>query len=147
MLSRLKSLWRNLRHPDRVDRELDHEVGAVFDLLVDEKTKSGLSLEQARRAATIELGRVHSITQQVREERAGATIDAVVKDVRYGARMLRANPGFTLVVVLSLAAGIGANSAIFSIANALLFRTLPVPQPQDVYTMRFESRLPTVQRI
>jgi predicted permease len=146
MLSRLKSLWRNLRHPDRVDRELDHEVGAVFDLLVDEKIKSGLSLEVARRAATIELGRVHSITQQVREERAGATIDAVVKDVRYGARMLRANPGFTLVVVLSLAAGIGANSAIFSVANALLLRTLPVPDPDHVYQVQFESRLAMVPR-
>ena len=56
MLSRLRSLWRNLRHRDRVDRDLDHEVRAVFDLLVDEKMQAGLSLEQARRAATLELG-------------------------------------------------------------------------------------------
>ena len=127
------SLWRNLRHRDRVDRDLDDEVRAVFDLLVDEKIKAGLSLEQARRAATIELGREASITQQVREERAGASLDAVVKDVRYGARMLRANPGFTLVVVLSLAVGIGANSAMFSVANALLLRTLPVPEPEQLH--------------
>src|SRR5688572_32785271 len=120
MLARLRSLWRNLVQRDRVDRDLDDEVRAVFDILVDEKIKSGLSLEQARRAATIELGREAAITQQVRETRAGASLDAVVKDIQYGARMLRANPGFTLVVVLSLAAGIGANSAIFSIANAML---------------------------
>ena len=57
--------------------------------------------------------------------------------MRYGARMLRANPGFTLVVVLSLAAGIGANSAIFSVANALLLRTLPVPEPEQLYIARY----------
>ena len=147
MWTRLRSLWRNLWHRDRVDRELDSEVGAVFDILVDEKIKSGLSLEQARRAATLELGRVHSITQQVREERAGATIHAIGKDIRYGARMLRANPGFTLVVVLSLAAGIGANSAIFSIADAMLLRTVPVPEPEHLYVARYESRIPVAQRV
>src|SRR5688572_1372038 len=147
MLARLRSLWRNLVQRDRVDRDLDDEVRAVFDILVDEKIKSGLSLEQARRAATIELGREAAITQQVRETRAGASLDAVVKDIQYGARMLRANPGFTLVVVLSLAAGIGANSAIFSIANAMLLRALPVPEPEHVYVARFESRVPALQRV
>jgi predicted permease len=147
ILPRLRSLVRNLLHRDRVDRDLDHEVRAMFDLLVDEKLKAGLSPEQARRAATLELGRVDSITQQVREERTGASVDAVIKDVRYGARMLRANPGFTLVVVLSLAAGIGANSAIFSVANALIFRTLPVPEPEHLYAARYQSRLPAQPRI
>jgi predicted permease len=147
ILARLRSLWRNLRHTGRVDHDLDQEVRAVFDLLVDEKIKSGLSLEQARRAATLELGRVDAITQQVREERTGASIDAIAKDIRYGARMLRANPGFTLVVVLSLAAGIGANTAIFSVANAVLFRELPVPAPNELHVVRYQSRLPVAQRV
>jgi predicted permease len=146
MLARVKSIWRNLRDRDRADRDLDSEVRAVFDILVDEKIKTGLSLEQARRAATIELGRIDAIKQRVREERAGSTLDAIAKDVRYGARMLRANPGFTLVVVLSLAAGIGANSAIFSIANAMLLKTMPIPEPDHVYVARFQSRVPITQR-
>ena len=147
MQARLRSVWRTLRHRDAVDRDLDDEVRAVFEILVDEKTRAGMSLERARRAATIELGREHAITQQVREARAGASLDAVIKDVRYGARMLRANPGFTAVVVLSLAAGIGANSAIFSIANAVLLKTLPIAEPENVHVMRFESRLPMTPRV
>ena len=146
MFSRFASLWRNLLHRDRVDRDLDAEVRAVFDILVDEKVKKGLSLEQARRAATLELGRVDGITQRVREERSGASLDAVIQDVRYGARMLRANRGFTVVVVLSLAIGIGANSALFSIANALLLRTLPVPDVDHLYRVGIESRIPVTQR-
>jgi predicted permease len=147
MLARLRSLWRNLRHRDRVDSDLDHEVNAVFDILVDEKVKSGLSIEQARRAATLELGRVHSITQQVREERTGATVDALLKDVRYGARTLRANPGFTLVIALSLGVAIGANSALFSVANALLLRTLPVPEVHTLNMVRYEPRESMAPRV
>src|SRR5687768_14981842 len=146
MLARLASLWRNLRHRDRVDRDLDAEVRAVFDILVDEKMRAGMTRDQARRAATLELGRVDGITQQVREERTGATLDALIKDVRYGARMLRANLGFTTVVVLSLAVGIGANSALFSVANALLLRSLPVPQPDHLHMVRIQSRLSVAPR-
>jgi predicted permease len=140
MFSRFASLWRNLRHRDHVDRDLDAEVRAVFDILVDEKVKAGLSLEQARRAATIELGRVDAVTQRVREERSGAWLDAFFKDIRYGARTLRANRGFTAVVVLSLAIGIGANTALFSIANAMLLRTLPVPDVHSLRLVRIEPR-------
>ena len=142
MLSRLRSLWRNLRQRDSVDRDLDDEVRAVFDILVDEKMRGGMTREQARRAATLELGRVDSITQQVREERTGAALDALMQDLRYGARRLGANPGFTAIVVLSLAIGIGANSAMFSVANALLLRALPVPDPSTLYLARYDAPVP-----
>ena len=142
----LRSLFRNLVHRDRVDQDLDDEIRAVYTLLVDEKLQAGLTPEQARRAATLELGGVESVTQQVREQRAGAYVDAFCKDLRYAARMLRTNLGFTLVIVLSLGAGIGANSAIFSVANAVLLRTLPVPQAERLYVVRYQSRLPMSAR-
>ena len=146
MLSRLRSLWHNLRDRDRVDADLDDEVRAVFEILVEEKTRAGLTPEQARRAATLELGRVDALTQQVREARTGATLDALIQDVRYGVRLLRANPGFTAVVVLSLAVGIGANSALFSVANAMLLRTLPVPDVHQLRQVRIESPTPITPR-
>lgn len=147
MMSRLRSLFRNLVYRDRVDQDLDDEVRAVHTLLVDEKIQSGLSPEQARRAATLELGGVDSVTAQVREQRAGAFVEMCLRDIRYAFRMLRANPGFTFVVVLSLAAGIGANSAIFSVADALLFRTLPIPEADHLYATRYQSRLPVAPRV
>ena len=147
MFHRLASLWRNLRHRDQVDRNLDDEVRAVYDILVDEKIRGGLSPVEARRAATLELGRVDAITQQVREERTGALLDALIGDARYGARMLVANPGFTAVVVVSLAVGIGANSAMFSVANALLLQSLPVPGPDTLHTARFAAAVPVPQQV
>lgn len=143
---RLRSLFRNLVHRDRVDQDLDDEVRAVYTLLVDEKIQSGLSPEQARRAATLELGMAESVKQQVRDERAGAYVEAFFKDLRFAARMLRSNLGFTLVIVLSLGTGIGANAAIFSIANAVLLRALPVPEADHLYVVKYQSRLTQTQR-
>ena len=145
-IARLSSLWRNLVHRDRVDRELDDELGAMVALLVEEKIREGLTPEQARRAARLALGGVDPVKQQVREERSGALVDTVLKDTRYAFRMLRANPGFTLVVVLSLAAGIGANSAMFSVANALVWRALPVASPEQLHIVHLRARLPVAQR-
>jgi predicted permease len=146
LFTRLRSFWRNLVHRDRVDRELDDELGAVATLLVDENMRAGMTPEQARREARIALGGVEPVKQRVREARSGATIDSVINDARYAFRKLRANPGFTIVVVLSLAAGIGANSAMFSVANALAWRSLPVPGPEQLHIVRIQARLPVAQR-
>lgn len=146
LASRLSSLWRNLVHRHRVDRELDDELGAMFTLLVDEKIQAGMTPEQARRAARLALGGVEPVKQRVREERSGALVETILKDTRYAVRVLRANPGFTFVVVLSLAAGIGANSAMFSVANALVWRSLPVPSPEQLHIVRIQARVPVAQR-
>src|SRR5436190_5971168 len=123
--SRLASLWRNLRHRRAVDADLDDEMRATFDELVDEHVRTGMTATEARRAATIELGRIESLKESVRDVKAGAFVDGVLQDSRYGARVLRRNPIFTLTAVLSLAIGIGATTTIFSMANALILRAAP----------------------
>ena len=124
-LPRLRSLWRNLAHRDRVDRDLDDEVRGMFDLLVEEKCRSGLTPEQARRAAALEMGQVDVTKARVRDARAGAFVDGVQQDARYGARVLRRNPIFAITAALSLAIGIGATTTIFTVANGLLLRAAP----------------------
>lgn len=145
-LSRLSSLWRNLVHRGRVERDLDDELQAMLALLVEENVRAGLSREQATRQARVALGTVEPVKERVRDVRAGAQVETLLNDARYAVRMLVANPGFTLVAVLSLAIAIGANSALFAVANALVWRSLPVPAPEQLQVVRLESRLPVPQR-
>lgn len=123
--SRFASVWRNLLHRDRVERDLDDEVRAAFELLVDEKIRAGMRSEDARRAAVVELGGVEGVKQQVRDVKAGASVDSLLQDVRYAARTLRRTPLFTLTAVLSLGIGIAGNAFVFSLADAYLFRNRP----------------------
>ena len=127
-VSQLRSLWRNLIHRDRVERELDDELRATFEALVDEHVAAGMDPAAARRAATLALGRIDSIKTQVRESRTGNGLETLRHDITFGARMMRRNPLFTLTAVLSLGLGVGANTTIFSVVNALLLRDLHVPE-------------------
>ena len=120
--SRFLSAIRNLRWRTRVDQDIDDEVRSHLQLLIDEKTKSGATIAEARRAAMLELGGVEQVKEQIRVSRAGARMESVFRDGRYAIRSLRHAPRFTLSVIGTLAIGIGANTAVFTVVDELLFR-------------------------
>jgi putative ABC transport system permease protein len=131
-LSHLASFWRNLFTRPRLDRDLDDELSAYLDHLTDEKSGDGMGAADARRAARIELGGMEQIKEEVRQVRTGRMLEELLRDLRYGMRMLRKNPTFTIVAVLALALGIGANTAMFSVAYGILARPLPYAQADRV---------------
>ncbi len=137
--SRVVSWLRNLIRRRDVDGELDAEVRGYLELLVDEKVADGLSVKEARRMAKVELGGEAQVTQAVRDGRVGAGVEMLWQDVRYGWRMLMRSKGFALVAVLSLGLGIGANTAIFTVAKRVLFDTLPVEKPYELRMLTWVS--------
>ena len=132
LIPRLTSLWRNLFHKDRVDQEFTEEIQAYLDLLTEEKIKQGLTPREARRNALVEVGGVEQVQEKVREIRMGQLIETAWRDIRLGVRALVHSPIFSVVTVLSLALGIGANTAIFSVVNGVLLQPLPYPEPEQI---------------
>src|SRR5580698_9828571 len=113
--SRMSSFLRNLFRKQRVENQLDDEVRGYVDMLTDERIASGMSASEARRSVLVEVGGIEQVKQTVRDHRAGAGMEILWRDARYGLRQFWRNPGFTVTVILTLALSIGANTAIFSI--------------------------------
>ena len=149
LIPRLTSLWRNLFHKDRVDQEFSEEIQSYLEMLTEAKLKQGLSPQEARRNALLELGGVEQVEERVREIRMGQFIETAWRDVRLGVRTLVHSPIFTAVTVLSLALGIGANTAIFSVVNGLLLRPLSYPESErlvDVWHTPPQQSFPGLDR-
>jgi predicted permease len=133
MLSDLQYRLRGLFRRRAVERELQDELQFHLDHQIAKLIAAGIPREQAERQARLIVGSAEPLKEACRDVRGTTTVDGVVQDVRYALRQLRKAPGFAAVVVASLALGIGANTAIFSLIDALLFRSLPVEDPSGLY--------------
>jgi hypothetical protein len=134
--SRISSVFRSLFRRGQLEQQLDEELRSYVDHIVDEKTRAGMPLAQARREARIELGGAEQVKERVRGRRIVAGLDRLGQDLRYGVRSLRRSPLFTLAAVLSLAIGIGANIAVFTILYGLFINRMPWPDAGRLMTIR-----------
>jgi putative ABC transport system permease protein len=135
LFHRTRALVRWLFRRDEVERALDTDLADYLERSAAEKMRAGMTADEARRAARIELGGVEQTKESVRARLSFAVIDNTLADMGYALRTLRRQKTFTAVAVLTLALGIGVNVAIFSLTQQLLLRPLPVPEPDRLVTL------------
>jgi hypothetical protein len=129
LLHRLASVVRWIVGRSRAERDLRDELDVFVDMAAADRMRHGVAPGEARRLAVLQLGGVEQAKERVRTGRHGAWLDEVGRDVRLGLRQVRRNPVFSAIAITTLAVGIGANSAIFSVVYAVLLRPLPYQEP------------------
>src|SRR5579862_9720799 len=135
LLRRLKARFEGLVRREALEKRMDDEIRFHLEMETQKNIARGLSREEALRAARIHLGGIEGIKEDCRESRGVRLLENLGQDVRYGLRNLRSSPGFAAAVIVTLALGIGANTAIFSVVNAVLLRPLPYGQQGEVIAL------------
>ena len=138
LAARLRAVWDS----DAVHQDIDEELQIHIRMRTQENMGRGMSAEDARSDAERRFGNSGRIKDMGWDVRGGGWFETIWQDVRYGARMLAKHPGFSLMAIVTLALGIGANTAIFSIVNGVLLRPLPYPEPDQLDTV-FQQNSPT----
>lgn len=141
MWSRIKSTFHVLRHKRHAEAELQDEIRSYVEALADEKIAAGFAPEEARRLALTESGGMEQVKQAVRDQRASTAIESLIQDIRYGLRGFRRSKAFTASAILTLALGIGATTAVFSVVDPILFRALPYANPGELVSVGFTHSL------
>src|SRR5262245_20059698 len=127
LMARLRALFRR----ESVLRDIEEELRVHVEMETEKNIKRGMPPDEARAAALKSFGNLVRNTERGYDIRGGGWLETLWQDLHYGARMLMKTPSFTLIAALTLALRIGANTAIFSVVNALVFNPLPYPEPQS----------------
>jgi len=142
ILAYFRSLAARFFHRSQTENDLEEELRSHIQLRADELERLGLGRAEAERRARIEFGSQEKFREECREAIAGNFLDILIQDVRFSLRMLRKSPGFAAIVVLTIALGIGATTAIFSVVDATLLKPLPYSHPEELISI--ESDLPGI---
>jgi len=135
LLARLRGLFLKRK----LDDDLAEEIESHLEMQIEDNIRQGMSPEEARHLAMRKFGGVDQMKETYRDRRTLPSLETFIRDVRYGFRMLRRSPGVTAVAILSLALGIGANTALFSVVDAVLLKTLPVEKPEQLVVFQIQA--------
>lgn len=136
------SKLRGLFLKRRIEQEMQDEINAHLEMQIEDHLRQGMTPEEARYLALRKFGGVEQVKETHRERRSLAPVETLLRDLKYGLRMMRRSPGVTAVAVLSLALGIGANTALFSVVDAVLLKTLPVENPERLLVFEWRAGRP-----